>query len=77
MRTLDTLDYAFVVAITVLAYLNLPWRPEIRRGLREGVSTAASLLSPTPESLVVSVAVVGVALLVLLVEVLPGRNGPG
>ena len=77
MRTLDTLDYAFVAAITVLAYLNLPWRADIRRGLREGVSTVASLLSPTPESLVVSVAVVGVALLVLLVEVLPGRNGPG
>jgi hypothetical protein len=76
MRAPDTLDYVLIAAITVLAYLHLPWRPQIRDALRGGVSAVASLFSPTPESLVVGLVAVGVVLLVLLVEVLPGRNGP-
>ncbi|EJN58428.1 hypothetical protein [Halogranum rubrum] len=80
MRTPDTLDYAFIVVLTVLVYIHLPWRPAIRRGLRSGASTAVSignsLFPPSPESIVVAVAAIGVVLLVVLFEVLPRRNGP-
>lgn len=80
MRTPDTLDYAFVVVLTALVYVHLPWRPTIRRGLRSGVSLAVSigdsLFPPSPESLVIGVVAIGVVLLVVLFEVLPRRNGP-
>lgn len=76
MRTPDTLDYLLICGMSVLAYLHLPWRPEIRRSLRAGVSAVMSLFPPSPEALVVGVVVLGIVLLVLLIEVLPGRDGP-
>lgn len=80
MRSPDTLDYAFVVVLTLLAYVHLPWRPEIRRTLRSGVSSAISIggaiFPPSPESIVVVVVAIGVVLLVVLFEVLPRRDGP-
>jgi hypothetical protein len=75
MRDLDTFDYAVVVVLTALAYVHLPWRPAIRQSLRE----AAAALVATVTAVDVEVALVllglfAIALVVYLVEVLPGRT---
>ncbi|MFC4357950.1 hypothetical protein ACFO0N_08315 [Halobium salinum] len=82
MRELDTFDYAVVAAVAALAYVQLPWRPAIRRTLRETVARLAAAASTVvgtvsgvdAEVAVVLLGVVAVGLVVYLVEVLPGRG---
>lgn len=75
MRAPDTLDYLLICGKSLLGYLQLPWRPEIRQTLRRAASVLASV-NPSPESIIVTLALVGGVVLFLLVEVLPGRQGP-
>ena len=73
MRPLDTFDYLIVCGMSVLAYLQLPWRPQIREGLRSGVALVSSF-EPSAEVVIVTLALLGALVLFLLVEVLPGRH---
>lgn len=41
LRDPDAFDYAVVGALALLFYLQLPWRPAIRRSLRGAVATIA------------------------------------
>ncbi|SDN03198.1 hypothetical protein SAMN04487949_3234 [Halogranum gelatinilyticum] len=73
MRPLDTFDYLLVCGMSVLAYLQLPWRPQIRESLRSGVALVSSF-EPSAEVVIVTLALLGALVLFLLVEVLPGRH---
>lgn len=69
MRDPDSLDYLFAIAITVLAYLELPWRPELRTRLRTFVRQAATTANA---ELLVAVTVVSVIVFVVFVaKILP------
>lgn len=74
MRTPDTLDYLLICAMSVLAYFQLPWRPQIRRALRSIASVLTSL-EPSHEAIIITLAAVGGVSLFLLVGVLPARQG--
>lgn len=75
MRELDTFDYALVAAVAALAYVQLPWRPTIRRWLRSGTGAALSFAGDVDaETAVVLLGLLAIALVVYLVEVLPRRH---
>lgn len=79
MRNPDTLDYALICAVTVLAYLELPWRPQIRAALRGAVGGVVGavdgvtvfLLGVAVDFYVVVALLLGVAFLVAIVELAP------
>lgn len=81
LRDRDVVDYAFVGVVTLLAYLELPWRPEIRQWLRSVVATvvvvlefAVGVVFGQPIWVYVLVGLLlGVGILVALVE-LPNRT---
>lgn len=72
MRELGAFDYALVGAVSVLAYLQLPWRPAIRghlRGLVAAVLRVVGALTSLPTWAYVLVGLgVGVVLVVGIVE---------
>jgi len=78
-RRRDPIDYALVAVVTLLAYLELPVRPAIRRGLRSLPGRAAVVLQRANEAdptfragvAVLAVAAVGLLALVVLGTVLP------
>jgi hypothetical protein len=72
MRELDAFDYAVVFALTLLAYLELPWRPSVRGLLRwlAGMAWTATA-GREVELAVAGFVLVGVAFLAMLV-----RGGP-
>lgn len=75
-RDRDAIDYLFIGVVTVLAYSQLPWRPEIRRSLRAVADGVVSLWATlvavaTGQPLWVYVLAglfLGIAILVALVE---------
>ena len=44
LRDRDAVDYLAIGVVTLLAYLQLPWRPEIRQWLRSVAATAVALV---------------------------------
>lgn len=72
MRELDAFDYALVAAVALLGYLQLPWRPAIRRHLRALVAALlwflGGILSLPTWAYVLVGLFVGVVLLVAIVE---------
>lgn len=59
-RERDAVDYALLGAVTLLAYLHLPFRPAIRESLRGVAGTAVRHVERSP-TLAAGVAVVVVA----------------
>ena len=64
MRQRDAVDYALLSAVTLLVYLQLPFRPAIRRVLRGAAGTAVRYAEGSPTavasiSLVVGAVVAG------------------
>lgn len=79
LRDPDALDYALIGAVTVLAYLQTPWRPEVRAALRDlaasvvaAVDGLVGFLTGVETNLYVVLALLlGVAFLVAIVELAP------
>jgi hypothetical protein len=70
MRDPDALDYALICSVTVLAYLQLPWRPEIRAALRRTAhATVLGLWAVDPEVYIVMAALVCATGLLVAIEV--------
>lgn len=69
MRDPDLLDYGFIVAITVLAYLEFPWRPELRAFLRHGVEQVTAVGGVYVY--VLALVVVGAVFVVFVAKMLP------
>ena len=61
VRERDVVDYAIISAVSLLAYLQLPFRPEIRETLRWWADWLVVLVEESPE-VVVAAFVVFVAL---------------
>ncbi|WP_129112585.1 hypothetical protein [Halegenticoccus tardaugens] len=75
MRRPDALDYALVSAVTLLAYLQLPWRPEIRERLRSVAGSIASIeIGFGPGATIVILGIFGAIFLVFMTEALPKRK---
>jgi hypothetical protein len=74
MRELDAFDYAVVFVLTLLAYLELPWRPSIRAQLRwlAGVAWTGAA-GREVELAVVGFVLIAVAFLAVLVRGAPER----
>ena len=76
MREPDALDYALIAAVTLLAYLHLPWRPAIRWTLRGWVDWLTSpQLGPGIEPYLLVLALLGILFLVALIAGTPGGRG--
>lgn len=52
VRERDVVDYAMVGAVTLLLYLQLPFRPEIRETLRWGATELQRWIEESPEAVV-------------------------
>ncbi|MFB6154543.1 MAG: hypothetical protein ABEJ22_01525 [Haloferacaceae archaeon] len=82
LRQPDLLDYLLVGTVTVLAYLELPFRPAIRRWLRSIPARLAALweqlnqADPTKKAgfAVLAAVVVGFTFVVFVSEVLPSHR---
>jgi hypothetical protein len=82
MRQPDALDYLLIGAVTVLAYLELPFRPEIRQWLRSLPARLMALLAqfdqadPTKKAGagVLVALLVGLTFVIFVSKVLPCLN---
>lgn len=77
LRDRDALDYLVVGVVTVLVYLELPWRPAIRGWLRDVAATLVAItefvFGQPVWVYVIAGLLLGVVILVALVE-LPNRT---
>lgn len=68
-RDLEAFDYAVVAALSLLFYLELPWRPAIRRTLRGTVAGVVGAVAAVVDGLTSTTLQLGpnyIALVVLL-----------
>lgn len=76
LRDRDAVDYLGIGVVTLLAYLHLPWRPEIRQWLRSVAAAVVSLVHLLQQFVfgqalwvyVIAGLLLGVAILVAMVE---------
>lgn len=77
LRDRDAIDYLVVGVVTVLVYLELPWRPAIRRWLRDVAATLVAVpvfvFGQPVWVYVIAGLLLGLVILVALVE-LPKRT---